>query len=326
MKPIFETNYGGLTLSNPIIIGSSGLTDSVAKNKELEKAGVGAIILKSLFEEQISQESAQLLMSGTYPEADDYILNYFKDNEVNSYLDLIRETKKECQIPVIASINCYKDNSWIDFAGQIEKAGADAIELNILTVNTDPFEDPDSIRKTYLHICKEVCRAVKIPVTVKMSKYFSHLVSVVDQIYALGVSGVALFNRFYQTDININKLTMTSGKVFSTPADMSDTLRWTGIISGKLPQVPIAASTGVYDGEDVIKCILAGASAVQICSAVYQHGNEIIPAMNRFIEEWMAGMNFTKLDDFKGKLNYAQIDDPSLYERFQFMRYFSNRD
>ena len=327
MKNIFETRFAGLNLSCPIIVGSSGLTNSVEKNKELEKAGAGAIILKSLFEEQIEMQSDSILdANNTFPEAEEYIHHYIKSNQISEYLTLIQESKRHCRIPIIASVNCYKEDAWIDFAHQIEMAGADAIELNIFALNTERNYDRDFLEKMYIRIVKKVKETVNIPIIVKMGKYFSHIVDLVDQLNAAGAAGVVMFNRFYQPDIDINKLQIVSGQVFSSHNDMADTLRWTGIVSGKLPNVPVASSTGIHDWEDIVKCILAGASAVEICSTVYQHGSEIIAAMKRSMDEWMTGMNFHSIQEFKGKLNYAQVVDPSLYERFQFMKYFSNRD
>jgi dihydroorotate dehydrogenase (fumarate) len=304
MTKIFETKFAGLTLPNPIMIGSSGLTDTVEKNKELEKAGAGALFLKSLFEEQILETS----------------------NEANHYIHLIQETKAHCNIPVIAGINCYKDDSWANFAYQIEQAGADAIELNILALNTEISDPLDSIEKAYIHFAQKVKEIVTIPVIVKIGKNFSHIVHLVNSLHAAGVSGVILFNRSYQPDIDINKLQMTSGNVFSSSEEISDTLRWTAIIAGKLPQIPIAASTGVHDWESIVKCILSGASAVQICTTLYQNGNEIIDAMKRSIEEWMLSMNFHSIEEFRGKLKCNSVKDMSLYERIQFMKYYSNRD
>jgi dihydroorotate dehydrogenase (fumarate) len=326
MTRIFETTFAGLNLSNPIMIASSGLTDSVTKNKELEKAGAGALVLKSLFEEQLSKKSASLLTNSGYYGRGDHFLDYLKTNGVETYLNLIRETKAQCTIPVIASINCYKDGSWVDFAHQIEEAGADAIELNIFVLSTEVYSEHGFLEKTYIRVAQKVKEAVHIPVILKIGKYCSHIVHLVDRLYTIGIEGVVLFNRFYQPDIDINKLQMTSGNVFSSSVEISDTLRWTGIVTGKLPQMPVAASAGVHDWEDMVKCILSGASAVQICSTLYQNGNEIIDAMKRSIEEWMLHMKFYSIDDFKGKLNYANIEDPSLYERLQFVRYFSNRD
>ncbi|MDR0799065.1 MAG: dihydroorotate dehydrogenase-like protein [Dysgonamonadaceae bacterium] len=326
MTKILETSFAGLSLSNPIIVASSGLTNTVQKNKELEKAGVGALVLQSLYEEQLSKQSAELLMKSSYFESGDPALAYLEHNHVDYYLQLIRETKAQCTIPVIGSVNCYKDDSWMDFAQQIESAGADAIELNIFVLSTEIYDEPHFLEKTYIRIAQKVKESVRIPVILKIGKYCNHIVHLVDRLYTIGVSGVVLFNRFYQPDIDINKLQMTSGNLFSSSGEISDTLRWTGIISGELPQMPVAASAGVHDWEDVIKCILAGASAVQICSTLYQNGNEIIAAMKQSMEEWMLHMNFGSITEFQGKLNYAHIEDPSLYERIQFIRYFANRD
>ncbi len=326
MGNIFETRYAGLNLTSPIIVGSSGLTNSVEKNKELEKAGAGAIVLKSLFEEQIAMQSDWMLDGSDYPEANDYIRNYVKNNQVTDYLYLIQESKRNCKIPVIASINCYKADTWTDFAHQIEMAGADAIELNIFALNTELNKEYNTLEKSCVQIVRKVKESVHIPIIVKLGKHYSNIVELVEHLYANGASAVVLFNRFYQPDIDINKLQVVSGQVFSSHTDMADTLRWTGIVSGKLPQISVASSTGVHDWEDIVKCILAGASAVEICSTVYLHGNEIISQMRRSMEEWMNGMNYHSLTDFKGKLNYSNIADPAMYERIQFMKYFSNRD
>jgi dihydroorotate dehydrogenase (fumarate) len=305
MTKIFETTFAGLSLPNPIIIASSGLTDTVNKNKELEKAGAGALILKSLFEEQIAGKC---------------------DNEVENYLQLIQGTKEQCNIPVIASVFCSKSDLWVDFVHQIEVAGADALEINVFALNTELSQEQDSLEKIYIHIVQKLKEIVNIPVIIKLGKYFSHILNLADRLHTVGAGGIVLFNRFYQPDIDINKLQMTSGNVFSSSSELSEALRWIGIINGRLPEVSIAASTGIHDWEDIVKCILMGASAVQICSTLYQHGNEIIAAMKRSLEEWMIGMHFHSIEAFKGKLNYASIENPTSYERNLFLRYFSNRD
>ena len=326
MGNTFEIRFAGLNLKSPIVIGSSGLTNSAEKNLELERAGAGAVVLKSLFEEQISMQSDWMLQDSDYPEAGDYIQNYVRSNEIESYIKLIQESKQQCSIPIIASINCYKPDSWVDFSHQIEMAGADAIELNIFALNTDIGKEAKLSEKTYIQILEKVKEKINIPIIVKIGKMLGNIVEMVDDLYAHGASGVVLFNRFYQPDIDINKLQMVSGQVFSSHADMADTLRWTGIVSGRVPKMPVASSTGIQDWEDIVKCILAGASVVQICSTVYQHGTEIISQMMRSMEEWMSSMNFGSISEFRGRLSYMKIPDPSLYERVQFMKYFSNRD
>jgi dihydroorotate dehydrogenase (fumarate) len=323
MDKILDTEFAGLNLANPIIVASSGLTNTAEKNKDLEKAGAGAIILQSLFEEQIEMQSGKDVLKDC-PGASDHILNSIKSVRVSDYLNLIRESKKQCHIPIIASINCFREGNWIDFVSQIEMAGADAIELNIFALDTE--EDDKSLEDTYLHITQKVKELINIPLIVKMSKYFSNIVNLTKNLQSAGADGVVLFSRFYQPDIDINQLQVNSGYVFSSQTDIGDTLRWTAIVNGKLPDIPLASCTGIYEWEDVIKCILCGASAVEVCSAIYQHGNEVLAAMEQGVEEWINHMNFNGIEDFRGKLNYAKIQNPSLYERIQFLKYFSNRD
>ena len=321
-----KTQYAGLTLQSPIIVSSSGLTMHPERNKEFEKAGAGAIVLKSLFEEQIEMQGDTMLQESGYPEAADYIRGYVKANQVENYLNLIRQTKALCTVPIIASINCYRADTWIEFAKHLEEAGADALELNVFELDTDIHSKGGEMQKLYVNILKQVKKEISIPVTVKLGKYTSNLPALVNQLHANGANGVVLFNRFYRPDIDINSLQIVSGNVFSNHGDLSDTLRWTAIVSGKLPNVSISASTGVHDWEDVIKCLLAGASAVQMCSALYTHGAELISQILTCIDEWMHQENFNAISDFIGRLNYANIPNPTLYERSQFMKYFSNRD
>lgn len=321
-----KTQYAGLTLRNPIIVGSSGLTNSPERNKEFEKAGAGAIVLKSLFEEQIEMQSDSLMQDSDYPEAADYIRGYVKANQVNDYLNLIKKTKELCTIPIIASINCYKADAWIDFARQIEIAGADALELNVFFMETDLNDNSDNIRNLYIDIIRKVKETVSIPIIVKLGKSFNNIPSLVHTLKTNGADAVVLFNRFYQPDIDINNMQIVSGNVFSNHSDLSDTIRWTAIVSGKIPGLDIACSTGVHDWEDVIKCLLAGADTVQMCSAIYTHGAEIISQILTCIEEWMHQAHYQSVSQFRGKLNYANIHNPGLYERSQFMKYFANRD
>jgi dihydroorotate dehydrogenase (fumarate) len=227
-----------------------------------------------------------------------------------------------CTIPIIASINCYKSDVWIDFARQIELAGADALELNVFFLETSLEYNPDEIRDLYVNIIRKVKETVSIPIIIKIGKNVGNIPALVNTLKVNGADGVVMFNRFYQPDIDINSMQIVSGN----HSDLSDTIRWTAIISGKVPGISIASSTGIHDWEDVIKCLLAGASAVQMCSAVYTHGGEIISQVLTCIEEWMHQAHYQNLSQFQGKLNYANIPNPAMYERSQFMKYFSNRD
>lgn len=318
-----STEYAGLKLRNPLIAASSGLTNSIKKIKELEKAGVGAVVLKSLFEEQIDSHSEKLNLSSDYPEASDYINAYVEMNHVEKYLDLIRQAKSSCDIPIIASINCYKVSRWIDFAKSIQEAGADALELNIFLINTGQYGDR-YLEESYVNIVREIKKVINIPIIIKIARSVSNLPGLVEKLEALGVSAVVLFNRFYQLDIDINAMEITSGPVFSHPEDFSETLRWTAITSGYVPNFNIACSYGVHKWEDIIKGLLAGATAMQLCSVLYEKGLEIVPEMITCLEEWMTQNNYSNIQEFRGKLSYSNIPDPALYERAQFMKYFSN--
>ena len=321
-----KTQYAGLTLRNPLIVGSSGLTTSPERNKEFEKAGAGAIVLKSIFEEQIEMQSDSLMQYSDHAEATDYIHSYAKAHQVSSYLDLIKRTKEQCTIPVFSSINCYRSDMWIDFARQTELAGADAIELNIFSLPTNTAYNPNETRDLHVDILRKVKDTVSIPVIVKLGKNIENIPALVNTLKANGANGVVMFNRFYQPDIDINNMQVVSGNVFSNHSDLSDTIRWTAIVAGKVPGISIASSTGIHDWEDVIKCLLAGASAVQLRSALYTHGSEIISQILTCMEEWMHQAHFRDLSQFQSKLNCSNIPDPLMYERSQFIKYFSNRD
>ncbi|MEA4916174.1 dihydroorotate dehydrogenase-like protein [Proteiniphilum sp.] len=318
-----ETTFAGLRLKNPLIAASSGLTNSLKKIKELEEAGIGAIVLKSLFEEQIENHSEKLSQIADYPEATDYINTYIEMNHMEKYLDLIRLTRKECDIPIIASINCYKLNRWVEFAKIIQDAGADAIELNLFVLNAGEFSDT-YLEESYVNIVRELRKIIKIPIVIKMAKNINNLPGLAGKLKALGTGGIVLFNRFYQLDIDIKNLEITSGPVFSNPSDFSETLRWTAIVSGRVPDFDIACSYGVHSWEDVIKGILAGASAVQLCSILYEQGPDVIEDILMCMEEWMRQNSYNRIDEFKAKLNYANIKSPALFERVQFMKYFSS--
>lgn len=322
---VLETEYAGLSLRNPLIIGSSGLTKSAEDNYRLEQTGAGAIVLKSLFEEQIERQGESLLQGvADAPEAADYISNYVRSNQLDEYLTLIRDSKAACSIPVIASINCVKSSAWTDFAAKIEQAGADAIELNVFRLCTDPNTSANELYELYISILQRVRKHVSIPVTVKIGKGFSNIPGLVRQLKSNGAAGVTLFNRYYTPDIDIERLKVISGAVFSSPHELGDVLRWTAIVSGTVPNVSIAASTGVHSADDVIKCLLVGADAVQLCSVLYRNGIETVASILEGLKQWMSEKKYRTVQDFRGKLNFSRTQDPSLYERAQFMKYFSD--
>jgi len=307
--PNLETRYMGLKLKNPIIVASSGLTNSIEKIKELENAGAGAVVLKSIFEEQINNEVNHLINrdpQNQYPEAEDYIWNYTRNNSITRHLNLLSEAKKETEIPIIASINCMSASEWTVFAKDFENAGADALELNLFFVPTDRHKSAEEIEQLYLKVVAEVKKNVRIPVSVKIGFYYTNLVAMADKLVANGANALVLFNRFYEPDINIEKMELTASEVFSSPSDIRRSLRWIGLISSQLQKVEIAAGTGIHDGEAVIKQILAGAQVTQVCSSIYINGSQIIPGMLSELTSFMKKWNFKKIEDFRGRLSYSQ--------------------
>jgi len=319
-----STNFAGLSLKSPIIVSSSGLTSSVERIKKMAAAGAGAIVMKSLFEEQINFEISNISEGQDYPEAGDYIRTYARENSLGQYLTAIREAKDAVDIPVIASINCVSASEWIDFAAKIEDAGADALELNIYFLPINKETDPREYEKTYLNLVSEVKKKSALPLIIKLGNGFSNITWMVNQLYQRGAAAVVLFNRFYAPDINTDDLSFGSAEVLSTPAELRSSLRWIGIVSSQVDQLDLAASTGVHSGLAVIKQILAGAKAVQICSVLYRNGLDYIRDMTTEMLKWMEKNQYESLDAFRGKMNYGSLDDPSVYERAQFMKYFSS--
>jgi len=337
------TKYLGLTLKNPIIAGSSGLTNNIANLKELESQGVGAIVLKSIFEEQIRFETNELMNSDDdkikdwkksfeeiikknpyiYEEAHDYIANFAKENTLKEYLDFITEAKKVVSIPIIASVHCISQYDWAYFAKRIQNAGADALELNVYILPSDFNRTSTEKENIYFDIVKEVKKYVTIPIVLKIGFYFSALANTVLELSKTGISGLVLFNRQFRPDIDIEKMELTSANILSNQSEASHTLRWIAILSGKV-SCDIAASSGIHGYESIIKQILAGANAVQMVSSLYNNGFGSIPYIISNIEKWMERHNFKTIDEFRGKLNQANVANPAAYERVQFMKLYSD--
>lgn len=321
-----ETTYMGLKLRNPIIVGSSGLTNSVENVIEIAKNGAGAVVLKSLFEEQINQVASQTFDQGDfsnyYPEAQDYIQNYSAENDVAIYLDLIKDCKAQVDIPIIASINCMSDSHWVNFAKKIEDAGADALELNVFVLPSDPKKSSSENEQVYFDIVEKVSNIINIPIALKLSYYFSGLAKTTEMLSWTKIKSLVLFNRFFSPDIDINSFEIKSSNIFSTPAELAQSLRWVAMLSDNV-QCDIAASTGVHDGKAAIKQLLVGAKAIQIASVLYKKGFKEIPAILKEIEDWMIQKNFKTIDEFRGKMSVRKADNPAAFERVQFMKYFA---
>ncbi len=314
------TTFAGLTLRNPIIISSSGLTNTAEKCHTWEDAGAGAIVLKSIFEEQIQQEYDHWKEYGN-AEGNDYLQTYLRSHSLTEHIALTKEAKNQCNIPIIASINCTTQASWVECAHIFEESGADALELNIMDTQTDINYEFGSYEMKYIDILAQIKKHTTLPVILKLGTNLTNPTALINQLYANGAAAVVLFNRPYRPDINIDNLTIISGEIWTRASDIGESLRWVGISSPQIPHLDYVISGGVHDGWAVIKSILAGASAVEICTTLYWHGPQRIQTMLQQIEEWMDAHQYKDLPSFKGLLGKA---DTKLYERTQFMRYFSN--
>jgi dihydroorotate dehydrogenase (fumarate) len=321
-----SVKYLGFDLRSPLIVSSSRLTSTIEHLKAAEENGAGAVVLKSLFEEQINHYISAMPAAYGYPEADDYLANYMRSNTVDEYLDLIRKAKESLSIPVIPSINCYSSGGWTGFARNIAEAGADALEINVFFLPVDRKKSAAESEKIYLDLIEKLKKTIRIPLSVKIGFRFSNILNLIDQFYLRGVAGVVMFNRFYEPDIDLNKINIIAAPVFSSDIEQRYVLRWIGMASGQDIKIDISASTGVHSGNDALKYLLAGADSVQVCSVLYKNGLGYLKTMNRQIEEWMDSKGFRSVSDFRGKLNYRNYEKPVVYERTQFIKYFSSED
>ena len=320
------TKYLGLDLKSPIIVGSSELNNSVDRIKKHAEAGAGAIVLKSLFEEQILMDiDSQRLnnMYNTYDAVEEQLGYYLKKHTVDNYLGLIKDAKSQVDIPIIASINCVTTAEWIDFAKDIEKAGADALEVNMFILPSDTEEDSKTVEKKYFDIAEALTKTISIPVSLKISSYFSGLASFIQKLSYTGIKGLVLFNKFYTPAIDIEKEEIISNSVFSNQEDNSMPLRWIGILNGKV-NCDLASSTGVHDSKDVISNLLVGANAVQMVTSIFKNGDEHISKSLSELSDWMDKKGYKSIDDFRGNLSQKGNKNPQLLERVQFMKYFAD--
>lgn len=312
-------NVMGLKLKNPIIVGSCSLTNSVESIKKLEAAGAGAVVLKSLFEEQIMNQVYASTTNYTHAETLDYVKYFEEQHIVEKYLQLIKDAKSEVNIPIIASIHCKSSGKWIEFAEEIEKAGADAIELNLYNLPSDPKKDEHKYMEAASNIINDMKKRISIPFTMKLSHYSDNLAHDLQRISRTDVSGLILFNRSFNPDIDIESEKMINGYPYSTPDEIVNSLRWTAICSDFL-ETDLIAGTGIHNGEGIIKQILAGATAIQMVSSLYINSLSVIEESLNKLNEWMSAHNYSSLSDFRGKLKRSNIPDQKFYDRVQFMK------
>jgi len=319
----FETKYLGLSLKNPIIVGASNLVTDVKILKKLEDAGAAAIVYKSLFEEQINLENLPLEEDLTqYDDRHAEMTTLFPSDVYEAgpdeFLMHFKEARKAVKIPLIASLNAVFDDTWYEYAKKLEEAGADAIELNFYN-NTREFDlECRAIIMEELDVIKGVRKAVNIPVSVKLSPYYTNILYTVNEMENAGAQGFVLFNRLFQPDIDINREEMHFPYNLSQAQDNRLPLRYAGVLYGNT-KADVCANSGILTGEDVIKMLLAGANVVQVVSALYKHGPQQITKMLEDMEIWMANKEYANIDEFRGNLSKKRVKDPYAYRRAQYV-------
>ncbi len=299
------TTYLGLKLRTALVPSASPLSEDLDKIKKMEQAGASAVVLYSLFEEEIEAVPPECRVGPT------------------TYLEHIRRAKSDVKIPIIASLNCTSVGGWISYARQISEAGADAIELNIYRIPSDSSVTGSAIEETYIDTVRTVRAATKIRLAVKLSPYFSNFANMAHRLDALGADGLVLFNRFYQPDIDLEKMDVTPNLTLSVPADMRLALHWIGILYGKI-RASLAATSGIYQANDVIKMTMAGADVTMLCSALMRHGITHIQKIEMETAAWLKDHGFGSLSEVKGRMSQKNCPDPSAFERAQYVRGLSS--
>jgi len=323
-----STTYLGLKLRSPLVPSASPLSKELDDLKRIEDAGAGAVVLPSIFEEQLRRDSAELdaaLTQGTESFAE--ALSYFPQlGEFRlgpeDYLEHVVKAKAALKIPVIASINGTSTGGWTDFSKKIEQAGADALELNIYYIPTDPDLSGAEVEQTYLDIVKSVKREVKIPVAVKLSPFFSSMANMAKRLDEAKADGLVLFNRFYQPDVDLEKLEIEHSILLSTPQARRLPLRWIAILYGRI-KASLAATSGIHSAHDTLKVLMAGADVAMLCSVLLRRGIPYISVIEKEVRQWMEEHEYESVTQMKGSLSQKNCPDPAAFERAQYMRAIS---
>lgn len=320
-----RTTYLGLSLNSPLVASASPLSESLDNIRRMEDAGAGAVVLFSLFEEQIRRERETLYHHLTHA-TDSFAeaLTYFPEPDTyhagpDQYLELIRKARQAVRIPVIASLNGASVGGWTKFAREMQAAGADALELNIYYIPTDMDLTGQQVEQTYVDILKAVKQVLSIPVAVKLSPYFSNMANMAKQLDEAGANALVLFNRFYQPDIDLETLDVRPNVILSTPQAMRLPLTWIGILYGRI-QADLAATSGVHSGEDAIKMILAGANVTMMTSALLKNGINHLRVVEQQMREWMEQHEYESVTQMRGSVSQMHAEDPAAFERAQYMR------
>ncbi|MGQ1890989.1 dihydroorotate dehydrogenase-like protein [Thermophagus sp. OGC60D27] len=317
-----STHYMGIRLKNPIMVGASNLVTDMETVKKLEAAGASAIVYKTLFEEQINLETAELEDDlHEYDNRNAEMVNLFpnvKHSGPRAHLMALKELKESVSIPVIASLNCIFDSTWVEYAQVLAQTGVDGLEINFYNTITDANKTPQEIESTRISILKNIKRVVSIPVSVKLSPYYTNALEFINRLSEDGADAFVLFNRLFQPDINIWKESFEMPYNLSHKGDNRLSVRYAGLLHGHL-QANIAANTGILDGDDLIGVLLAGADVAQVVSTIYRNGADQITKMLDELAEWMKEKGYNTIDDFKGKMSHSRINEPYAYKRGQYV-------
>ncbi len=315
--------YMGLSLKNPFVAGASGLTREVDGIRRLEDAGIGAVVLQSIFEEQVFSDVWDMMAPESavpeHPEADAYIGAYGTQHAADVYLSLIQKARAAVDMPIIASLHCVSAGKWVDYARSIQEAGASAIELNVFIPPQDPGMDGRAIEAIYLDIAKKVRAAVRIPVAMKIGWHFSGMANFLVCL-SESVDALVLFNRFYRMNIDIDEMKLVHARAFSDPREYETSLRWISVLN-KVVRCDMAASTGVHDWESAARLLLVGASSVQLCSVLYEDGLSTIGRMKEGLSGWMDARGFVGIENFRGRMSRRALNRPAQFDRVQFMKF-----
>ena len=320
-----STTYLGLRLRTPLVPSASPLSEEIDNIRRMEDSGASAIVLHSLFEEQLRQERSELLHHLTHgTESFAESLTYFPEPEEfhvgpEGYLEHIRKAKAAVGSPIIASLNGSSPGGWTEYARLIEQAGANALELNIYYIPTDMDEPAEMVEGTYLDILEAVKAVISIPVAVKLSPFFSSLANMARRLDRAGANGLILFNRFYQPDIDLHTLDVRPNILLSTPQSLRLPMRWIAILYGRI-KADLAATSGIHHAEDVVKMLLVGARVTMLCSVLLQKGIEHISALERGLRAWMEEREYESVQQMQGSMSQLHSADPSAFERAQYMR------
>ena len=321
-----ETKYLGLELRSPIMVGSCGLTADVDKMVQMEQAGAGAVVLKSVFEEQIihdiKRNTHMVAPTDNYGDSYEYIAQHVADNSLEQHFSMIREAKRRLTIPVIGSINCFSYENWLTYAMKFEEAGCDALELNMAILPYETTLSADDVERIFSQIITTLRKSITIPISIKVGCYFTDMAKQMQQLSWMGIQGVTMFNKNVQVDIDIEAEALRNASYLSAPGDIYNTLRWVALLSKKM-RCDISASTGVFTSDDVVKALLAGATTVQVVSCLYKNGIDTLRSLDSGLKEWMQRKGYNNVADFRGKLAVMPAEKASVAMRTQFMKYFA---